>query len=116
MKIGRLDRRITIIKPIVAQGTSGEDKITVWERLDSVPEIWAEKTEQKGNTLVQNDRIVLSQIVDWRIRWRDDLTVSMRIVDGHSQCYSIIGFREHEKGRERYRIVTTNLLDNEFFT
>lgn len=116
MKIGRLDRRVTIIQPIVAQGTSGEDKITGWEPVNSVSEVWAEKTEQRGNTLVQNDRIVLSQIVDWRIRWRNDLTVSMRIVDGYGQCYSIVGFRESENGRERYKIVTTNLLDNEFYT
>jgi hypothetical protein len=110
-----LDRRITIIVPILEQGVSNEDKITGWEKIDSVPDIWAEKIETRGTTLVQNERVVLTQIVDWKIRFRSDLDISMRIVDANSQCYSIIGFREVE-GRERYRIVTTNFLDNEFWT
>ncbi len=116
MRVGKLDRRIIFIQPILAQGVSNEDKITGWERLNVTDEVWAEKVETKGNTLVQNDRVVLTQIVDWRIRYRNDLNVSMRLVDEDSQCYSIVGFREHEKGRKRYRIVTTNLLDNEFWT
>lgn len=116
MRIGKLDRRITIIQPTISNGTSNEDKITGWEAVDSVPEIWAEKNESRGNTLVQSDRVVFSQVVDWRIRFRTDLTIAMRLVDKNGQCYSIVGFREHEKGRERYLIVTTNILDNEFWT
>lgn len=116
MRVGKLDRRITIVKPIYENGISNEAKITGWEVAASVPEVWAEKRETKGSTLVQNDRIVLSQIVDWRIRYRSDLNVTMRIVDEASQCYSIIGFKEEEVGRKRYMTVSTNLLDNEFWT
>ena len=116
MRLGKLDRRVTLIKPLYENGDSNEAKIIGWEALAINPDVWAERIETRGNTLVQNDRIVLSQIVDWRIRFRDDLNITMRIVDSNSQCYSIVGFREHEKGRERYKIVTTNLLDNEFWT
>jgi SPP1 family predicted phage head-tail adaptor len=114
--IGRLDRRITIIKPILSQGTSGEDKITGWEELDNLSKVWAMKSETRGNTLVQSDRVVFSQTVTWTVRYRTDLTVAMRIVNDDSQVYEIIGINEANKGRERFTEITANFLDNVYWT
>lgn len=111
-----MDRRITIIQPIYAQGTSQESKITGWERISSIPDIWAEKIETRGNTTVVADRVVFSQTVTWKIRYRTDLNVSMRIVDEYSKVYSILGTQEENKGRKNFLLVTSNLLDNEYWT
>ena len=116
MRIGKLDRRITIIQPTLSQGTSGEDKVTGWTALSSIPDVWAAKDETRGNVLVENERVVFSQTVSWVIRYRSDLDVSMRIVSDSSQVYSIIGISEESKGRERFLTITTNLLDNEYWS
>lgn len=113
--IGELDRRIIIIQPILTQGTSGEDKPTGWERIDVNPDVWAEETDTRGSTLVQADRVVFSQTVTWKMRHRTDITVKMRIVDEQSQVYEIIGINKTKK-RNRFIEVTTNLLDNTYWT
>lgn len=114
--IGKLDRRITIIQPVLTTGTSYEDKITSWELIDSVPEVWAKKVETKGNTLVQSDRVVFSQTITWTIRYRTDLNVRMRVVDQNSQVYEIVGIAESTEDRKRYLDLTTSILDNEYWT
>lgn len=120
--IGKLDRRISIIQPVYSQGVSGEDKLTGWELIDSVPEVWAQKIDTRGNTLVQGDRVVYSQTITWIVRFRTDLNISMRLVDSSSQVYSILGTAEYKESktftnnRNRYTEITTNIIDNEYWT
>ena len=80
MRIGHLDRRITLIQPIITTGDSNEDKVTGWEVLDSTPDVWAEKIENSGRTLVDADRVTFSQTTSWIIRFREDLNVRNRLV------------------------------------
>lgn len=114
-RIGRLDREVTIIQPILEQGDSNERKITGWEVIDDYPNISARKIEQGGNTLVQSDRITFSQQTIWVIRYRDDLNVRMRLV-WDTKMYEILNIAENNEGRKRYMDIVTQLLDNEFFT
>jgi len=116
MKIGKLDRRITFIQPVISVGTSNEDKITSWEEIDTVPDVWAQKNDSRGTTLVEDDRVVYSQNTEWRIRNRTDLNVNMRVVDASGQVYAILGITEMEVSRKRYMAVVTNLLDNIFWS
>lgn len=115
IKIGELDREITFIQPIISNGVSNEDKITGWEQISNEPDVNAKKIEGGGNTLVQNDRITFSQQTTWIIRWRDDLTISNRLV-WDTKVYSILNVADFEEGRRRFLSVQTNLLDNEYFT
>lgn len=122
--IGKLDRRVTFIQPIISTGDSNEDKITGWEEIDSLPDVWAQKLEKSGNTFVQNDRITFAQQTDWNIRFRSDLNVRMRLVYD-TQVYEIVNIAElstsareksNRASRERYTRLNTTLLDNIFFT
>jgi head-tail adaptor len=114
-RIAELDREITFIQPVISNGTSNEDKITGWQELETDPTVNAKKIEGGGNTLVQNDRITFSQQTTWVIRWRNDLTISMRLV-WDTKVYSILNVSELDEGRQRFLSVQTNLLDNEYFT
>ncbi len=113
--IGRLDRRVTFIKEIIVTGDSNEDKVTGWEVIDSNDTVWAEKIERSGTKFVQDDRLTFTQQTDWRIRFRTDLNVRMRLVYD-TQVYSITNIAEMKGSRERYSILNTTLLDNIYFT
>ena len=54
-----------------------------------------------------------SQTTHFVIRYRDDVTVEMRVVC-ESKVYEIISMQE--EGRKRFLTVVTNLLDNVFYT
>jgi hypothetical protein len=114
--IGQLDHEITFIKPIIEQGTSGEDKITGWEEIDDEPDDNARRIEQGGSTQVQADRLTFSQQTTWQIRAdRPALNIRMRLVYD-TQVYEILNISPAGEGRNRFLNVVTNLLDNEYFT
>lgn len=113
--IGTLDREITFIKPIIEQGDSGEDRITGWEELAEDATVSARKIENSGTTVVAADRVTLTRQTTWQIRYRDDLTVQMRLV-WDTQMYEILNIAEADEGRKRFLNIETSLLDNEFFT
>lgn len=114
-KVGELDREVTFIQPIYEQGISSEDKITGWEVINDYNTVSAKKIENGGNTFVQSERITWSQQTTWVIRWRDDLNIRMRLV-WDTKVYQIINLADTDEGRRRFLTVTTNLLDNEFWT
>ncbi len=113
--IGKHDRRVTFIQPVISTGTSNEDKITAWEEIDSNPTVWARKIEEGGSTAVNADRVTHSRATTWVIRHREDLNVRMRLV-WDTQMYEIINIAEADEGRRRYLNVLTSLLDNQYFT
>jgi SPP1 family predicted phage head-tail adaptor len=115
MRIGHLDRRITLIQPIITTGDSNEDKVTGWEVLDSTPDVWAEKIENSGRTLVDADRVTFSQTTSWIIRFREDLNVRNRLVF-NTKVYEIFNISEIPNDRDRYLKIETNFLDNIYFT
>ena len=114
--IGKLDRRITFTQPVISIGTSNEDKITSWEEIDATPDVWASKSDSRGTTLVESDRVLYSQNTNWIVRNRTDLNVRMRLVDEDSQVYAILSITETPGSRKRYLTVTSNLLDNIFWS
>lgn len=114
-RVGTLDREITIIQRVISTGTSNEDKITSWEEIDTDSNINARKIEEGGGTSVTADRVTHSKQTSWIIRYRDDLTVQMRIV-WDTKVYEILNIAESDEGRKRYMNVLTQLLDNEYFT
>lgn len=114
--IGKLDRRVTFIKEVIETGDSNEDKVTGWEVIDNNSVVWAEKIERSGSKFVQDDRISFVQQTDWRIRFRTDLNVRMRLVYD-SFVYNITSIAEmSDESRKRYLMINTTLLDNIYFT
>ena len=84
-----LDRRVRIEKPTGAQDATYGSAVTAWEhhlwawaeRRDVLPS----RSEQLRQGLVQ-----ARQQTRFRIRWRDDITVAMRIRDGNDY-FQIVG-------------------------
>lgn len=122
-KIGSLDREIYFIQSIIEQGDSNEDKIIGWELIDYYPGVMAKKIETNGTTVVVQDRVTFIQNVDWVIRFREDLNVRMRLV-WDTKVYEILNISEVSGGnnlysdssRRRFSKVTSQLLDNIYFT
>lgn len=114
-RIGRLDREIYLIQPVIETGDSNEDKITAWELIDTDCFLSARKVDRDGQTVVTNDRIAYAQVTEWYIRYRSDINNRMRIVYNY-QVYEILSITEAYETRDRYLKVVSNLLDNTFFT
>jgi head-tail adaptor len=114
-KIGRLDREIYLIQPIISNGDSNEDKIDAWELIDNDSFISARKMDKDGNTTVIDNRIMYVQPTQWIVRYRSDLNNRMRIVY-NTQVYEILSITDAYESRDRYLMIVSNLLDNTFFT
>lgn len=114
-KIGRLDREVYLIQPVIVTGDSNEDKVTDWELIPDDSFISARKMDKDGSTVVTNDRIMYAQPTDWIIRYRDDINNRMRIVF-NTQVYEILSITEAYESRNRYLKIVSNLMDNTFFT
>ena len=115
MRIGRLDRRVTFIKPILVTGSGNQSEITGWEEVEDKPDVWADKIENSGRTLVDADRVTFSQTTSWIIRFREDLNVRNRLV-WNTKVYEIFNISEMPNDRDRYLKIETNFLDNIYFT
>lgn len=114
--IGKLDRRITLIKPIIVAGDSNEDKISNWEEIATTANVWASKLERSGAVYAQSDRLTYAQQTEWVIRYRTDLNIRMRVVSEDSQGYEISSITELKGSRKRYLKIVTTLIDNWYWT
>lgn len=113
--IGHLDQEIWFIEPVIENGDSNEDKVTDWHTLANNPMCNARKFDVSGNTAVINDRLTYFQNTEWTIRYRDDINRTMRIVH-NSQVYEILNILTTNEGRNRWMKITSNLLDEIFYT
>ena len=107
-RIGRLDRRITIIKKVVSEGESNEDYLDSWEEVATV---WARKDDLRGKEVVIADKVQFMYLTVWSMRDRSDIKANMRLVES-GQVYEVITLSEGE-GRNRWLDVVTNILENE---
>lgn len=89
MQTGRLDRRIVIQSVTTAADSYGEP-IETWADLDTV---WAAYEPLRGREYFEAQQIDAQLEAKFTIRYRDDITVQMRIVhDGDT--YGIASVRE----------------------
>ena len=52
-----MDRRISFLKKIVTDGDSNEDYTGGWEKIASVPDVWAYKQDLRGKEVVVADKV-----------------------------------------------------------
>lgn len=107
VNIGKLDRRITIQSPVITDGSANSDIINSWTDVVSV---WAWVIEKAGNELVEADRITHVQNIVFRIRYRTNVTLQMRIVF-NGFAYRILSIINNASSRNRYLDIATELLD-----
>ena len=81
MRAGRMDRVVTLRQSTVTQDSYGQP-IETWTDLDRV---WAARIEKTGAERWQSKQIVSEQSVKYQIRYRDDVTVFLRVLDGSTE-------------------------------
>jgi len=89
MRPGRLDRRISFQKKTVTQNSFGELDET-WANYATV---WAERVQLRGREYWQAKQVAAELTTRYRIRYRDDLDPTMRLMDG-SKTYDILSIIE----------------------
>jgi len=78
MRAGNLDRRVTIYKKTVAVNAYGEP-VETWVEIDT---IWAQRRELRGTERWEAQRTNPTIECKYIIRWRADVDVKHRLVDG----------------------------------
>jgi len=112
-QIGHFDREVIFLEKTITDGDSNEDKITGWAEIATDATVPASKQESRGNELALADRVTYAQPTHFIIRYRDDITVEMRLVC-EQKVYEITS--TVEEGRRRFLTIVTNLIDNEVWT
>ncbi len=87
-QVGKLDRKITIQKPIFEANEVGNQVVTGWENLASSPTPWANVIEGYGNEELQAQQIVGIKASTFTIRYRTDVSTEHRILH-RDEVYNI---------------------------
>lgn len=88
MRIGPLRHRVTIQSFTVSQDSYGEE-IKTWANLASVPTVWADvQVAPAGERFLgAAEQVQATVSLKVRIRYRTDVTVQMRLVEGSRYLY-----------------------------
>lgn len=79
MEAGKLNRRITIQRPVKTRNRSGQIQVTGWEDIATV---WAGMKCTDTKTATSEGVIVHEGLYRFTIRWRDGITAECRVVYG----------------------------------
>lgn len=95
MAAGKFDRRITL--EAASSRTSAAGAVEqVWTR---VADAWAELVSSSGGESFGDDQVTAITRATWKIRYRPNVTTSMRIV-ARGQVYEINDVTETDRNRE----------------
>lgn len=108
VRIGKLDRKITIQEPVYTTNDHNEDEISDW---DNVATVWAKTEQRQGSEVVDADRVTYYETTIFTIRYRADLNVRMRIIF-QSIPYRIFSIVEHKGSRKGYMELAAEVMDN----
>lgn len=81
MQAGKLRDRITIQEKSFTRDSFNAEVIT-WVPLSQTPTVWASVAPISGREFVEQDAAAAQVTFKVKIRWRDDLLPSMRVVCG----------------------------------
>lgn len=80
MRIGKLNKKITLLKPIAEDDNMGGRDITEWQQ---VAEVWAEFLRPRTTTVGVDGGIASVQTQEIKIRWRSDVVPGWRLKYGN---------------------------------
>lgn len=108
IRIGKLDRKITIQDPVYVNNDHNEDTIADWTE---IARVWAKTEQRQGSEVVDADRVTYYETTFFTIRYRDDLNVRMRIIF-QSVPYRIFSITEPKGTRKGYMEIAAEVMDN----
>lgn len=103
MKVGLLDRRITIQEKTEVVASNGQRTLT-WATLLST---WSNPVEKDGQEKTENNNRSTKRMVNFRIRYRSNITNEMRVV-WEGNYYKIEDTKE--LGRQDGLMIISSLL------
>jgi SPP1 family predicted phage head-tail adaptor len=89
MQAGRLDRRVVILRRTLSRDDYGEQV----ETFDPLETVWAQKLDVTGRELFSAQRPIGEGTTRFRVRWRNDLTITDRLSYDSSE-YDIVQITE----------------------
>jgi SPP1 family predicted phage head-tail adaptor len=110
--IGRMDRKIYIMEPVVTDGVSNEDKIDSYE---VVEELWARVQNETGDTVVEQNQVKHTQPTTFTIRYRDYITIKHRVVN-NGKMYQVLSAIEAGEHRKRFTKISGEYLKDYIIT
>lgn len=113
--IGRMDRRIIIMEPIITDGDSNEDKVTGYEIIDTNPRVWARVENETGDTDTVSDQVKHLQSTTFTIRYRTDITIKNKVVH-NGKMYSVLSAIEAGEHRKRFTKISGEYLKDYVIT
>lgn len=94
IRIGRLDRRVTIQAPTETRDAAGESIIT-WAEFKTV---WADRRDVRGQERFRIDQRLATRTAVFRIRWFSGVTEKMRLLDtDDSTAWEITGIADDRR-------------------
>lgn len=114
-RIGKFDRKITLMQPIAVASTSKGPKYSGYEPIANDPRPWARVTNKLGGEVISNDEITHIQQSVFTTRYRTDLNLSVKIVH-ENKMYSIHSFAESGETRRRFLDITAEFLSDYVIT
>lgn len=115
LTFGKMDRKITLMQPVLVASTSGGPKYSGYEPLSSDPEPYARVVNKTGGEVVQNDQITHIQQSIFTIRYRADLDLSVKIVH-EDKMYAILSFAESGETRRKFLDIVGEFLQEYVLT
>lgn len=112
---GEMDQEVTLIKKVIGESVTNEDRTDRWIEVDQYPTVCAKVEDLQGNDVVIANRLTYAQRTRATIDHRDDLTTQNRMVL-NGKVYEIMAIIRSNSSRDRYLEVMCNLLDNEEWT
>jgi SPP1 family predicted phage head-tail adaptor len=106
---GELNRRIAIQSFTTSADSTTNEEVKTWSSLYS--SLAAKRLGPKSNETFEANQQVANIEVRYLIRWKDDITEVMRVIDG-SDTYYIKGIEESSE-RKAWKILTCEKRDNE---
>lgn len=96
MEAGRLDRRITFEQEVETGSDDSGQPVTAWQQVG--PACWAQKIDAGARQFFESAKENVEQTTTFKLRWRDDVTQTMRIVC-EGAVYEILPGAIKELGR-----------------
>lgn len=104
MEPGLLRHLVTIQRSVETPDDYGEP-VTVWQDAGA---IWAAKQDLSGRELFAARQVVADVTTQFVVRYRDDLTATMRIVS-NGVAYNIVSVGDRDGTKRALHVLTTRV-------
>jgi head-tail adaptor len=113
--IGKFDRRIIIMQPVITDGVSNEDKVGDYEVIDTDPRPYGRVTYNIGDTVVEGNQVKHIRSVDVEVRHRTDITIKNKIVIDN-EMFSVLSAVPLGEIRKRFTKISGEYLKDYVIT